>query len=116
MTQERFKSNLEFRYQIIVSSIKFKNGFATFMIRIVLFKKCLSLRSAGTYAQSDQSLCLSVEYFTTVKLLTEQHLKFISLKGGYTGSPDSTFVKMPHCWKSHVVAHIISISLKIDLV
>ena len=30
MAQERFKSNLEFRYQIIVSSIKFRKGFAKF--------------------------------------------------------------------------------------
>ena len=42
LTQERFKSNLEFRYQIIVSSIKFRKGFAKFMIQIALFKKFLS--------------------------------------------------------------------------
>ena len=41
LAQERFMSNLEFRYQIIVSSIKFKKGFAKFMIPIVLFKKFL---------------------------------------------------------------------------
>ena len=41
-----------------------------------------------------------------VKLLTEQHLEFLSLKGGFTGLYDSTFVKMPHCWKSHVAAHL----------
>ena len=42
----------------------------------------------------------------TVKLLTEYHLEFLSLKGGFTGSSESTLVKMPHCWKSHVTAHI----------
>ena len=42
MAQERFKSNLEFRYQIIISSIKFRKGFAKFMIPIALFKKFLS--------------------------------------------------------------------------
>ena len=36
-----------------------------------------------------------------VKLLTEHHLEFLSLKGGCTGSSESTLVKMPHCWKSH---------------
>ena len=41
-----------------------------------------------------------------IKLLTEQHLEFLSLKGGYTGSSESTLVKMPRCWKSHVTAHI----------
>ena len=33
-----------------------------------------SLRSACTYAQSDQSLCWSLEYSMSVKLLTEHHL------------------------------------------
>ena len=41
----------------------------------------------------------------TVKLLTEHHLEFLSLKGGCTGSSESTLVKMLHCWKSHVTAH-----------
>ena len=66
-----------------------------------------SLRSACTYAQSDQSLCLFLEYSMTVKLLTEHHLEFLSLKGGYTGSSESTLVKMPHCWKSHVTSLLI---------
>ena len=43
----------------------------------------------------------------SVKLLTEQHLEFLSLKGGCTGSSKSPHVKMPHCWKSHVMAHIM---------
>ena len=42
-----------------------------------------------------------------IKLLTEHHLKFLSLKGGCTGSSESTLVKMPHCWKSHVTAHLL---------
>ena len=41
----------------------------------------------------------------TVKLLTD-NLEFLSLKGGCTGSSESTLVKMPHCWKSHTTAHI----------
>ena len=41
-----------------------------------------------------------------VKLLTEYHLEFLSLKEGCTGSSESTLVKMPHCWKSHVTAHL----------
>ena len=39
LTQERFMSNFEFRYHIIVSSIKFGKDFAKFMIPIALFKK-----------------------------------------------------------------------------
>ena len=64
-----------------------------------------ALRSACAYAQSDQSLCLSLEYPMSVNLLTEHHLRFLSLKGGYTGSSESTLVKMPHCWKSRVTCH-----------
>ena len=41
----------------------------------------------------------------TVKLLIEHHLEFLSLKGGCTGSSESTHVKIPHCWKSHATAH-----------
>ena len=41
-----------------------------------------------------------------VKLLTQQHLEFLSLKGCYTGSSESTLVKMPHCSKFHVTVHI----------
>ena len=42
-----------------------------------------------------------------VKLLTEHHLEFLSLKGGCRGLSESTHVKMPHCWKSHATALII---------
>ena len=41
-----------------------------------------------------------------VKLLTEHHLEFLSLKGGCRGSSESTHVKMPHCWKSHALAQL----------
>ena len=43
----------------------------------------------------------------TLTLLTDHHLEFLGLKGGCTGSSESTHVKIPHCWKSHVVAHIM---------
>ena len=42
-----------------------------------------------------------------VKLLTEHHLVFLSLKGGCTGSSESTHVEMPRCWKSHALALVI---------
>ena len=41
----------------------------------------------------------------SVKLLTEKHLEFLRVKRGCTGSSESTLVKMPHCWESHVAAH-----------
>ena len=47
----------------------------------------------------------------SVKLLTEHRLEFLSLKGGCRGSSESTHVKMPHCWKSHVLAHYYVSSL-----
>ena len=68
-----------------------------------------SLRSVCAYAQTDQSLCLSLEYSMTVKLLTEHHLEFQSLTGGCTRMSESTLVKMPHCWKSHVAVHFASV-------
>ena len=46
-----------------------------------------------------------------VKLLTEHHLAFLSLKGGCTGSSESTLAKMSNCWKSRAGAQINSISL-----
>ena len=68
-------------------------------------------RSACACTQSDQNLCKSLEYSKTVKLLTEQHLEFLCLKGGYTGMSEYTVVKMPHCWKSHVATHICNYTL-----
>ena len=65
------------------------------------------LRPACAYTQSDQSLCLTLEYSMSVKLLTEHHLEFLSLKRDCTGSSEPTFVKMPRCWKSHAVAHLM---------
>ena len=50
----------------------------------------------------------------SVKLLTEHHLEFLSLKGGFTGSSESTLFKMPHCWKPHVAAHLCEIILNFD--
>ena len=64
------------------------------------------LRPACAYAQSDQSLCYTLEYSMNIKLLNEHHLEFLSLKGGCIGSSESRFVRMPPCWKSHVAAHI----------
>ena len=66
------------------------------------------LRSTCACMQTDQSICLSLKYSMTVKLLNEYHLEFLCITGGCTGLSESTLVKMPHCWKLHVVAHIPS--------
>ena len=47
----------------------------------------------------------------TVKLLTEQHLEFQRLKESCKGSSESKLVKMPHCWKSHVKAQLLRITV-----
>ena len=41
-----------------------------------------------------------------VKLPTEHHLESLSLTGGYTGWSETTLIKKPHCWKSHVAAQL----------
>ena len=47
----------------------------------------------------------------TVKLQTEHHLEFLSLKGDCTGSSESTLVKMSNCWKFHVMAQLFSLKV-----
>ena len=44
-----------------------------------------------------------------VKLLTEHHFEFLSLKGGCSGCFESIHIyscQIPHCWKSHALAHL----------
>ena len=53
----------------------------------------------------------SLEYSMSVKPLTEHHLEFLSLKGGCTCSSEPTLVKIPHCWKSCVRAHLFYLIL-----
>ena len=65
-------------------------------------------QTACAYAQSDQSLCLSLECSMNIKLLTEHHLEFLSLRMGFRGLSESTLVKVPHCWKSHVTAQLFT--------
>ena len=50
----------------------------------------------------------------SVKLLTEHNFEFLSLIGGCTDSSETTLVKMPHCWKSHVMAQLLSIITRVQ--
>ena len=59
------------------------------------------LRFQTTWYGSDQPTHMRVT------LLTEHHLRVLNFKGGCTGSSESTLVKMPHYWKSHVAAHLL---------
>ena len=47
-----------------------------------------------------------------VKLLTEHHMEFLSLKGGCRGLSESSLVKMSNCWKSHAAAHCHNLKMK----
>ena len=47
----------------------------------------------------------------SVKLLTENHLEFLSLIGGCTGSSVSRHVKMPDCWNSHFLPSTLTCNL-----
>ena len=60
------------------------------------------LRPACAYAQSDPSLCLLLEYSTTVKLLTERLLEFLSLKEAAQARLS------PFMSKSHIVGNHMS--------
>ena len=73
-----------------------------------------SFRSACPNAQSDQSLCLSLEYSMSDRLLIEHILEFLCLKGGCTGLSESTLVKMSNCWKSHAMAQLYLFSFASD--
>ena len=42
-----------------------------------------------------------------VKLLTENRLEFLCLKGGCRGSSESTLVKISNCWKSPAAAQLL---------
>ena len=63
-----------------------------------------NLRSACAYTQSDQSLCQPLEYSLIVKLRTEHHLEFLSLK--LKGA--AQFRLCLHMSKCHIVGNHMS--------
>ena len=69
---------------------------------------CATSKASDQPAQSDQSLCLSLDYSMSGKLLSEHHLELLSLKGGCQGSSETTHVQMSHCWKSHTYTQLPS--------
>ena len=88
-------------------------GSSTYHLLLVLSQKLYEPRhkiSNNVVCATDQPahtrILMSLDYPMIVKLLTEHHLEVVSLKGDYTGSSESTLVKIPHCWKSHVAAHV----------
>ena len=84
-----------------------------FACRLILYDSCATDRTAFGVSKLKWRLhrlvraiasCLGI--FVIVKLLTENHLEFLSLKGGYTGSSEPTHVKMSQCLKSRAGAQI----------
>ena len=61
------------------------------------------LISAYSYAQSDQSLCFSLEYSMSIKPLTEHDLEFLRLKGDCVQARLSL-----HLSKCHIVGNHMS--------
>ena len=47
----------------------------------------------------------------SITLLIEYRLVFLSSEGGCTCSSESTLVKIPNCWKSHVTAQFFQAEL-----
>ena len=76
------------------------------ILNTVVCATSTGLRSACAYAQSDQRLCLWLEISISVKLLTYYLLEVLSLKGGCTGSSESTLAKRSNCLKSHATTQI----------
>ena len=58
-----------------------------------------NLKSACAFAQSDQSLCQSLEYCMSVKLLTEHDFELLSLK------EDAQARLSLHLSKAHIVGN-----------
>ena len=54
--------------------------------------------SKGSYAQSDQSLCLSLEYSMNTEQMPNSILEFLSLKAGCSCSIESTHVAAYMCF------------------
>ena len=64
--------------------------------------ECATSKDSDQHAQSDQSLCLSLEYSMSVELLTEHHLEFLSLKNALQTRLSQ------HMSKYHIVVNHIS--------
>ena len=58
-------------------------------------------QSLRWYVRSERSLVRAFDSCLNI------HMKCPSLKWGYTGSSESIHIKIPHCWKSRVAAHIL---------
>ena len=56
----------------------------------------------GRKVDTTKPSLVKMAYSMSIWLLTEHHFEFLCLKGGYTGSSESTLVKMPHIVGNHM--------------
>ena len=61
------------------------------------------LKATNCSFQKGITICRSIYVKKVMKLLA-----FIFEQPSYKGSSESILVKMPHCWKSYVVAQMLS--------
>ena len=97
---------------VCFGNYRLTDGFVTFEPQHEISNnvKCATSKASDQPAQTRsliRALCSLLEYSTSVKLPAEHHLEFLSLKRDCTGLSESTLVKMPHCWKSHVTAQLV---------
>ena len=59
---------------------------------------CATSKASDQPAHTRSLIRAFASYSMIVKLLTEHHLEFLSLKGGCRGLSESTLVKMSNCW------------------
>ena len=59
MAQERFKSAIEFRYQVKASAIQLRKTFAKLMIQIGWFKKFIKLNIFTSVGDCNMTRCSS---------------------------------------------------------
>ena len=67
---------------------------------------CATSKASEQPAHTRSLIRAFASRLTILGVLIYRHLEFLSVKGGYTGSSEATLIKMPHCWKSHVVAKL----------
>ena len=67
---------------------------------------CACLFICALWSPAWKGLTSWLSFVVSTVSLSLSHLEFLRLKVGCTGLSASTLVKIPHCWKSHVTAHI----------
>ena len=70
---------------------------------------CVTSKASDQPAHTRSLIRAFASQMNILRMLS--YLEFLSVKGGCIGLSESTLVKMPHCWKSRVVAHMFATRL-----